>query len=116
MEQDDTCPCTQCSCIPCPPPHFADCKESASSILQSIALIEAALSHILNAEGEKIQKTLCITDNACEIMQINESVNQTITSITFLEQVLYSKLKIAQQLCGQHCCHKPDKKTCDCES
>ena len=29
---------------------------AASALLQSIALEEAAISHILNAEGEKIQK------------------------------------------------------------
>ena len=29
---------------------------AASSLLESIALEEAAISHILNAEGEKLQK------------------------------------------------------------
>lgn len=30
-------------------------KQAAADIMESIALIEAAISHIVNAEGEKIQ-------------------------------------------------------------
>ncbi len=33
---------------------------AASSLVQSIALEETAISHILNAEGEKIQKVLSL--------------------------------------------------------
>ena len=37
--------------------HMDECC-AAFSLLQSIALEEAAISHILNAEGEKLQKVL----------------------------------------------------------
>lgn len=37
--------------------HMDECC-AASSLLQSIALEGAAISHILNAEGEKLQKVL----------------------------------------------------------
>ena len=53
------------------------------------------LAHILNAEGEKLQKAVEIADNICELLEINQSVNKTITKITFLEQVLYAKLELS---------------------
>ncbi|MFR3389291.1 MAG: hypothetical protein ACLTT1_00360 [[Clostridium] scindens] len=62
-------------------------------MIESIARAECALAHILNAEGEKLQKAVEIADNICELLEINQSVNKTITKITFLEQVLYAKLE-----------------------
>ena len=55
--------------------------------------MEAALSRILNAEGEKLQKAIQLADNICELIEIDRVVNQTITKITFLEQTLYAKLE-----------------------
>lgn len=52
---------------------------SASSMLQSIALQEAGLAHIINAEGEKIQKAVstdCITTE--ELIKVNESVESMV--------------------------------------
>lgn len=39
--------------------HIDKCC-AASSLLQSIALEETAISHILNAEGEKLQKGISL--------------------------------------------------------
>ncbi|MEG3030358.1 MAG: hypothetical protein RR827_08165 [Oscillospiraceae bacterium] len=90
---------------PCPPPApcTPTCAQSSGQVIRSIALVEAALSHILNAEGEKIQKVLSCTDNPCEILRLNDSVNKTIINVTHLEQVLFSKLQVAQELCNGGC-------------
>ncbi len=74
-------------------------------VIESIALIETAIAHILNAEGEKIQKVLAETDDIDKIVCVNNNVNKTIVNVTQLEQVLYSKLNL---ICdfnnGNSCC------------
>ena len=77
--------CNDCTC--------GDCQESLCRLLESIALMEVALSRILHAEGEKMQKAIQLADNICELIEIDRVVNQTITKITFLEQTLYAKLE-----------------------
>lgn len=81
---------------------FCDCNlcESCNNyndIIESIALMETSIAHILNAEGEKIQKAVCISDNVCDLIKTNESVYKTINSITFLEQLLVDKLELANR-------------------
>lgn len=75
-----------------------NCKKSICDIIESIALIEMALSHILNAEGEKIEKTIAIAKDTCEIIKVNDSVNKTVINITYLEQILFSKLQLAFEM------------------
>lgn len=82
------CGCDNCGCKCC----NSRC-DSINDLLESIALMEAALSHILNAEGEKLQKAVELADSICELIEIDKSVNQTITRITLLEQTLYAKLE-----------------------
>ncbi|MEG2537738.1 MAG: hypothetical protein RSA45_07325 [Hydrogenoanaerobacterium sp.] len=89
---DCTAPCDECECCP-PRPPYNGCND----ILESIALVEAAIAHILNAEGEKIQKAVAIASCTAELLAVNEEVNRTIIYVTQLEQVLYSKLEAAQK-------------------
>lgn len=65
-------------------------------IMHSIALEEAAIAHILNAEGEKIQKAVACSNSIENLLCINESVKQTIIHITQLETQLYLKLSALQ--------------------
>ncbi len=66
---------------------------AATSILQSIALQEAGLAHIINAEGEKLQKAIAMCDtDMCDLLEINESVESMIEKVTALEIVLKSKV------------------------
>lgn len=77
-----------------------ECKDidkccAATSILQSIALQEAALAHIINAEGEKIQKVVCMEYvELKDLVAVNESVTEMIEKITALEIVLKNKAEL----------------------
>ena len=74
-------------------------KESAlTSLLQSIALQEAALAHILNAEGEKIQRVVCEAKCVDDLLNVNESVTNT------LEEMLKDKaIAVIDELSGRVC-------------
>lgn len=78
-------------------------QNSCNDILESIALLEAALSHILNAEGEKIQKVVALASDPCELLEVNKSVTKLIKNVTFLELVLYQKLELAKQYSEDEC-------------
>ena len=56
-------------------------------------MVEAALAHILNAEGEKLQKAVKLADNVCDLLEVDKAVNKTVSRITFLEQTLLAKLE-----------------------
>ena len=43
-------------------------SQAVTDIIESVALQETALSHILNAEGEKIQKMVALPDVTPEIL------------------------------------------------
>lgn len=82
---------------------------AASSVLQSIALQEAGLAHIINAEGEKIQKVVAMCDaDVDDLICINESVESLIERVTSLELVLKNKLDSVLPLL--HDCEHPHRK------
>ncbi len=80
-------------------------KDPCADIMDSIARVEAALSHILNAEGEKLQKIISETDDIETILHVNREVNKTVINATHLEHVLYAKLTALADggLCGDPC-------------
>lgn len=95
---------------------------AASSLLQSIALEETAISHILNAEGEKLQKAVSIACGQKELIEINQSVESMVDKITSLEIVLKSKLDLIKPIlddckdCDKDRCKDCDKDHCkDCD-
>lgn len=79
---------------------------AANSLLQSIALEEAAIAHILNAEGEKLQKVISLQNvKKEELIEINNSVKSMVDKITNLEIVLKSKLDLIKPIledCEKH--------------
>ena len=74
---------------------------SINEIISSIAAEELSLSHILNAEGEKLQYvlgTLPGLETAAaldEVMQVNQSVQETLSSVMEQQMLLTSKLASA---------------------
>ena len=73
-----------------------DPRSALASVIASIALQEAAVSHVLNAEGEKIQAVVGMDDVTVETLQdINASVAGTMDSVALLEDTLQNKLRTA---------------------
>lgn len=90
---------SNCSCV--------SCSQARADIMESIALTEASIAHILNAEGEKLQKAIACSRNVSELLCVNESVLKTIIQTTQLEQMLYNKLEsVLRADCCEDCCHR----------
>lgn len=67
--------------------------QAITDIIESVALQETALSHILNAEGEKIQKMVAMPDATAEmLLAANKSVESMVNAVSRLEMLLHSKL------------------------
>ena len=67
--------------------------QAVTDIIESVALQETALSHILNAEGEKIQKMVALPDVTPEVLlAANKSVESMVNAVSRLEMILQSKL------------------------
>lgn len=85
-------------------PHRPNRKEVAIDLLESIALEEIALSHIMNAEAEKIQafvgKHLNFPTHpkSGDIIKFNKGVNQLLETIVMKEWLLLKKLENVMDL------------------
>ena len=88
-------------------PSNVERKQAITDITESVALEQTALSHILNAEGEKIQKILAgqrvddgseegilVPYSTQEILAVNRSVEKMLSHISRLELVLQAKLEL----------------------
>lgn len=74
-------------------------EEAIGNIIESIAMEESSLSHILNAESEKIMAVVQNPSSTInQLMAINSSVKSTISSITRLEATLQAKLDLFQPI------------------
>lgn len=83
-------------------------------LLASIALEEISLSHIMNAEGEKIQKILKRDDTSLgDILKINNSVERMLRNVIKKQMLLQFKLEDVIKLA----CNEEDEEDCeeDCE-
>ena len=74
---------------------------SLNEIISSIAAEELSLSHILNAEGEKLQYVLGTLPGLAsaatldQVMQTNQSVQETLSSVMEQQMLLTGKLTSA---------------------
>lgn len=86
--------------------HSCPCLSNPiDEVIESIALVEASLSHILNAQGEELQKVVAGEYSLEEMLQVNGQVNKTICKVTQLERVLCGKLEELKELAH---CHQGD--------
>ena len=78
-------------------------RQAITDIIESVALQQTALSHILNAECEKLQRILGNKEASHQtILATNKSVEAMVGAITRLEMVLQSKLALFENcLCEQ---------------
>lgn len=77
-------------------------EQSISNLIESVALMETGLSHIVNAEGEKIQKVIKYDSDEDvpldDLLKVNESAEKMINSISKLEMILQNKLDTSKEL------------------
>lgn len=84
-------------------------------LLSSIALEEISLSHILNAEGEKLQLFLKTNPTCLEdFIKINNSVNKTLRTVVKSQILLQFKLEDVISLDTEEC-RKKKPEECDCQ-
>jgi uncharacterized repeat protein (TIGR01451 family) len=76
-----------------PPATVSRCQ-AVTDLIQSVALQEAALSHILNAEGEKMQKIIQSGATQEQLLELNDSVFRLVSAATRLEMIFQSKLEM----------------------
>ncbi|MCL1903715.1 MAG: hypothetical protein FWF94_04790 [Oscillospiraceae bacterium] len=85
-----------------------DREDAVNSILTSIAMEEAALSHIINAEGEKIQFALATCDTDIHnVIKVNESVSSLIDRVIDLQIILKNKMIVVKNFLppeSEFCC------------
>lgn len=80
-------------------------EEALTMIIASIAMEELALSHILNAEGEKLQYILGTlpggNSGSCprDVLAVNKSVTALVEAVTQNQMLLKNKLAQALEFC-----------------
>jgi len=86
-------------------------EEAVNLLLVSIALEEIGLSHILNAEGEKIQEVLKHHPSVSDLLAVNKSVERTLRDVIKTQILLQFKLEDTLELtCPPDC---KDDEECD---
>ncbi|OPA07532.1 hypothetical protein [Bacillus cereus] len=95
--------------------------EAINLLLSSIAMEEIGLSHILNAEGEKLQHFLKIKHlDVSKYIAMNKSVNDTLRTIVKSQMLLQLKLEEVNSIaeCEHRCtcvCEKSTLQGCRCK-
>lgn len=80
-------------------------EEALTMIIASIAMEELAMSHILNAEGEKLQYVLGTLPGASpcacpqDVLAVNKSVTALVEAVTQNQMLLKNKLEQVLEFC-----------------
>ena len=74
-------------------------EQAITDLIESIAMQERALSHILNAESETMQTVINMEGvTAQQLLQLNRSVEQMVNTATRLETILQTKLELVDMI------------------
>lgn len=102
--------------MPSFPPNGADMtlEEALTMIIASIAMEELALSHILNAEGEKLQYILGTRPCAApqDVLAVNQSVTALVEAVMQNQILLKNKLSQVLAFCPPPPPCKPEPSPC----
>lgn len=78
-----------CPCIP-----TVSMDRAVIDLLESIALQETALSHILCAESQKMKTAMNMDDlDLCKLLEVNDSATNMVHAVANLELMLKDKLE-----------------------
>lgn len=90
----DTTNCTPCVSCGCPALPRVSLDQAVVDLMESIALQESALSHILCAESQKMKATLSMEElDLCKLLEVNDSATNMVHAVANLELVLKEKLE-----------------------
>ena len=85
----ETCPRSQCTEMP-----KVTLDQTVIDLMESIALQETALSHILCAESQKMKVAMGLDGlDLCKLLEVNDSATNMVHAVANLELVLKDKLE-----------------------
>ena len=91
MSAENCIDTTRCPC-PCLPK--VTLEQAVVDLVESIALQESALSHILCAETQKMKAGLSMEElDLCKLLEVNDSATNMVHAVANLELVLKEKLE-----------------------
>lgn len=77
-------------------------EQAVGDIIESIAMEEKSIAHVLNAESEKLNKIISTPNvTAQQLIAANKSIKNTVDTIIMLESVLQSKLALFESMICQ---------------
>ena len=80
--------------LECPALPRVSLDQAVVDLLESIALQESALSHILCAESQKMKTALAMEEiDLCKLLEVNDSATNMVHAVANLELVLKEKLE-----------------------
>ena len=90
----DTTNCTPCVSCGCPALPRVSFDQAVVDLMESIALQENALSHILCAESRKMDAAMKLDGlDLCKLLEVNDSATNMVHAVANLELVLKEKLE-----------------------
>ncbi|MBB5173631.1 hypothetical protein [Texcoconibacillus texcoconensis] len=84
-------------------------EEVINLLLTSIAMEEIGLSHIINAEGEKLQAGLCKAETIEDLLDMNKSTEKMLQSTIKKEMLLQYKLENVIEMLNEDDKKKKDR-------